>query len=1014
MTPLLEWLEDPEVFQVNREAAHSDHRFYETEEDRLRAQWPFKRQMLNGTWKFSYGENPSLRDKDFYRMDKDISKYSDIQVPDHIQLQGYDRCQYVNVNYPWDGREFMRPPMVSKEYNPVGSYVKVFRAEDFLKGRKVYLSFQGVETAFYVWLNGEFLGYSEDSFTPAEFQVTGLLKEGENRLAMEVYKRSSASWIEDQDFWRFSGIFRDVYLYALPEMHVQNLEVRAELKDNNKDGELQVRAQLTGSLEGGTVQIRLKNKNGEEVEISQDGGLEDRLPTRERLEFAFSVLQVEPWSAEDPCLYELEIILYDKDGNIVEIVPQKVGFRRFELKDGIMMLNGKRLLFRGINRHEFSADKGRAITKEDMLFDIRFMKQHNINAVRTCHYPNQSLWYELCDEYGIYLIDETNLESHGSWHKMDKIEPSWNVPGSLPQWKEAVMDRAVSMYERDKNHPSVLIWSLGNESYVGDNIQTMSEYFHKVDSTRLVHYEGVFQNRKYDSITDMESRMYAKTYEIEEYLNKNSGKPFISCEYMHAMGNSLGGLKAYLDLEERYPGYQGGFIWDYIDQALLKTEDGEEYLAYGGDFDDRPSDYCFCTNGVIYADRIVSPKAANVKALYSNVKISIKDKIVTINNQNLFISTENYDFVFTVEEEGRVISCEHRDLIVPPGHKLEIPFVLEIPDSEKEIVLNVSMRLKESCLWAEEGFELAFGQEVLPCAKKEKGRSGSVSVVYGDVSVGVKGKDFLCMFSLTEGGISSLVYDGTEYVTRTPKVSYWRALTDNDRGCQEAYNSIQWLAASLGQTYKREYHIEEKENSAVFSFLWEVPGEKKWKHGVSYEVFADGRIRMKVTYPGVEGLSSLPLFGIDFKLKKKFCHFRYYGYGPWENYCDRQEGSRLSVFGSDSERNMSAYLIPQECGNRTGIRWLEVYDRDGCGLRFEADGQPFETSVLPYSSYELENAMHREELPKSRYTWVRILQSQKGVGGDDSWGAPVHPEFRLPSESPRELSFTISRIEQQI
>lgn len=1020
MTSLLEWLENPEIFQVNREDAHSDHRFYETEEDRQKAQWPFKRQMLNGTWKFSYAEKPSLRDEDFYRMDKDISAYKDIQVPGHIQLQGYDRCQYANVNYPWDGREFLRPPMVSKEYNPVGSYVKIFTPEAFLEGRDTYLSFQGVETAFYVWLNGEFLGYSEDSFTPAEFKVTGLLREGENRLAVEVYKRSSASWLEDQDFWRFSGIFRDVYLYAVPEMHIRNLEVRAGLEDNYQDGTLHIKTELTGCLEGGTAAVRLKNRNGEIVQMLRlDGkvselccadGREWEAFAKEQLNFAFSVPTVKAWSAESPYLYELELILYDKNGKIAEIVPQKIGFRRFELKNGIMMLNGKRILFRGINRHEFNAEQGRAVTQEDMLFDIRFMKQHNINAVRTCHYPNQSLWYELCDQYGIYLIDETNLESHGSWKKLYEIDPSWNVPGSFPQWKAAVLDRAISMYERDKNHPCVLIWSLGNESYVGEGIQAMSQYFHEMDPTRLVHYEPVNLDRDYDFITDMESRMYALPEDVEEYLKEGSKKPYISCEYMHAMGNSLGGLKAYMDLEERYPAYQGGFIWDYIDQALIKTEDGETHLAYGGDFDDRPCDYGFCTNGVIYADRKISPKACNVKALYSNVKINIQNRMVTICNQNLFVTTEDYEFFFFVEEEGREISKVKRDIIVPAGEKVTVPFGLEVPRSSKELVLNVSMRLNKSTLWAEAGFELAFGQEVIAPSEKEKEISGTVSFICGSENVGVKGKDFLCMFSLTEGGISSLVYGGKEYITRTPRVSYWRALTDNDRGCQEEYNSVQWLAASLGQRYKNEYYIEQKEHSALITFFWEVPGEKKWKHGISYEVFQDGSIQIKVQYPGVEGLPDLPLFGIDFKLKNKYHHFRYYGYGPEENYCDRQEGSHLSVFKNEAAKNMSAYLMPQECGNRTGVRWLEVYDKDGSGLRFDAGDRPFETSVLPYSAYELDNAMHKEELPYSHYTWVRILHSQKGVGGDDSWGAPVHPQFRLPSEAERELVFTVRRL----
>lgn len=1006
MKPLLEWLENPEVFQVNRQDAHSDHKFYETAEERENAEYPFRRQMLNGTWKFSFAEAPSLRGKDFYHMDRNLEAMGEIQVPGHIQLQGYDRCKYVNTNYPWDGREFLRPPMVSEEYNPVGSYVKVFTPEAHLKGKRCFLSFQGVETAFYVWLNGEFLGYSEDSFTPAEFEVTGLLREEENRVAVEVYKRSSASWLEDQDFWRFSGIFRDVYLYGIPEMHVRDLKVLAGLRDNYMDGILAVQAFLTGDFDGGKVSAVLKDKDGQVVCTKEE-------EAREQTEFEFLVPGVEAWSAEAPCLYELELYLYDREGKLTELVPQKIGFRRFEMKDGIMILNGKRIIFRGINRHEFSAEHGRAVTREDMLFDIRFMKQHNINAVRTCHYPNQSLWYDLCDEYGIYLIDETNMESHGSWQKMGAVEPSWNIPGSLPQWKEAVLDRAASMYERDKNHPSILIWSLGNESYAGDDVQAMSEYFHEKDSSRLVHYEGVFHKREYDFISDMESRMYAKVEEIREYLKKHPEKPYISCEYMHAMGNSLGGLKAYLDLEEAYPGYQGGFIWDYIDQALYKTEDGKQVLRYGGDFDDRPTDYCFCTNGILYADRKISPKAANVKALYSNVKIQIKRGMVTIDNQNLFISTENYSFRFSVEEEGKEVLSMEKEFIIPAGEKVTVPFG-KIPKSDKELVLTVSVRLKKDTLWAEAGYEIAFGQEITEpetafLCSHDIGGDGKLELIRGDVNIGVKGRDFLCLFSLTEGGITSLVYDGKEYITRVPKISYWRALTDNDKGCQEGYNSAQWLTASLCQIYRGEYSVEEKENSVKLYFVWEVPGEKKWRQCISYEVFRDGSIKTAVRYPGVKGLPPMPLFGMDFKLKRELSCFRYYGFGPEENYCDRLEGARLSVFENKAEDNMADYLIPQECGNHMGIRWLEVFGGDGQGLRFSAENRPFEASVLPYSAYELDNAMHREELPNSLYTWVRILHSQKGVGGDDSWGAPIHPEFTLPAQEEKEFVFRISR-----
>lgn len=480
MNPKLEWLENPEVFKVNTEPAHSDHYVSEG---------TFK-QSLNGTWKFCYAVNADSRNVDFYKMGKPDDFYASIKVPGHIQMQGYDKCQYINTMYPWDGQENLRPPFISKEYNPVGSYIKYFDLEDDLIEKEIFLSFQGVETAFYVWLNGEFIGYSEDSFTPSEFCVTPYIKETGNKLAVEVYKRSSASWLEDQDFWRFSGIFREVFLYAVPKIHVRDLSVTADYDALTGKGVLNVALSLTGARAEDKASIKLILKNMDE-EIVWEEKIET-LNLSEQVSTKAELAKVSPWSAECPYLYTLYVEISGERGKIIELSMTKVGFRTFELKDGIMCLNGKRIIFNGVNRHEFSAKNGRAITKEDMLWDIRFMKQNNINAVRTSHYPNQTLWYELCDEYGIYVIDETNLETHGSWQKMGECEPSWNVPASLPEWKEAVLDRAKSMYERDKNHPCVLIWSCGNESYVGDDIAAMAKYFHEKDKRRLVHYEGVF------------------------------------------------------------------------------------------------------------------------------------------------------------------------------------------------------------------------------------------------------------------------------------------------------------------------------------------------------------------------------------------------------------------------------------------------------------------------------------------------------------------------------------------
>lgn len=994
----LSWLEDPEVFAVNRIPAHSDHTYFEkeTEERPLR-------QCLNGSWLFSYAKNPSMRVERFYEDSYDCSGFDTIQVPGHLETQGYGRNQYINTMYPWDGEEFLRPPMVSKRNNPVGSYVKYFTLEEQMKGKRTFISFQGVETAFYVWLNGTFIGYSEDSFTPAEFELTETLREGENKLAVEVYKRSSASWLEDQDFFRFSGIFRDVFLYSIPRVHVRDIFVKAGLTDSYQEGTLEIRAELIGDIDDVTIEASLRD--GDEKEI-WNGNAEGK----EEVFFKASGLAVLPWSAEEPRLYRLYLYVKNEEGQILEFIPQKVGFRRFEMKDRIMCLNGKRILFKGVNRHEFDPVRGRAITREDMLWDIRFMKQHNINAVRTSHYPNQTLWYELCDEYGIYLIDETNLESHGSWQKLGEVEPSWNVPGDRPEWKAAVLDRASSMFERDKNHPSVLIWSCGNESYAGTDIEAMSEYFHEKDDSRLVHYEGVFWNRKYDHISDMESRMYAKPAEIEEYLENDPKKPYISCEYMHSMGNSTGGMKLYTDLEKKYPLYQGGFIWDYIDQSLYRVNElGERVLTYGGDHDERATDYEFCGNGIVYADRKASPKAQEVKALYADIKLEPDEKGVKIINDSLFVSTGRYVLAYRLLKEDRCLYEAETETDVAPESEAYVNLTYPELPGTGEFIYEVSLRLKDDTLWAKAGHEISFGQYVKKTADKAEEKTCPLEIIRGDVNIGVRGRGFTAMFSKAEGGIASLCYDGVEYITRTPKLTFWRALTDNDRGAKTGFDAAQWMTAGL--FYKlTDVDVQEQKDQVCVTFEYLLPTVPQTKAYVSYRVTGDGKIHVHALYKGTDGLPEMPAFGMDMKLKARYDRVRYYGRGPEENYLDRREGARLGVYSYQAADNLSAYLFPQECGNRMDVRWVEVTDADGQGLRFETEGVPFEDSVLPCSAYELEAATHREELPKAHYSWVRILESQMGVGGDDSWGAPVHEEYRLSSDIDRNIKFTIQKV----
>ena len=607
--PELNWLEDPRVFAVNRLDAHSDHTWH-TPEGSLR-------QSLDGSWRFAYSPCPAARPADFWQADASLDGFGEIAVPGHIEMQGYGQIQYINTMYPWDGRHFLRPPQIPWDDTPVGSYVRTFTLDPALEGKRVCVSFQGVERAFYCWCNGHFVGYSEDSFTPADFDLTPFLQAGENRLCVEVYKNCSGSWLEDQDFFRFFGIFRPVYLYAKPALHIEDLWLRASLEPDNTTGVLAPRLRLSAadgaSLEGCTLRCTVAAPGGAvlwdaPMPLREDGsgyvyGQPVRLPG------------IRKWDHEDPALYTVTLTLRDAAGTLQETVPYQTGFRRFGLREGVMELNGERIVFNGVNRHEWNPASGRAIGPEDMHRAIETFRRNHINAVRTCHYPDQTLWYELCDRNGIYMIDEANLESHGSWQKMGAVEPSWNVPGSLPEWRDCVVDRARSMFERDKNHTAILIWSCGNESYAGEDILAMSEFFRQNDPGRLVHYEGVFHCRAFDRISDMESRMYAKPEEIRAYLESGPAKPFILCEYMHDMGNSLGGMESYIRLLDD-PRYQGGFVWDYMDQALWQQGPRGRRLGYGGDFGERPTDYAFSANGIVFADGTEKPAMQDLRYWY--------------------------------------------------------------------------------------------------------------------------------------------------------------------------------------------------------------------------------------------------------------------------------------------------------------------------------------------------------------------------------------------------------------
>ncbi len=1008
---------DPRIYQENRMPAHSDHIAYKSMEE-LCFQKSSYRLSLDGVWHFHYAKNISDAPVDFYKRDFDTFSWDKIHVPAHIQMEGYDRPQYVNVQYPWDGREMLTPPEIPAVFNPVADYVKIFTLPADFNGEKICISFQGVESGFALWLNGEYVGYSENTFDPAEFDLTDKIKEGENKLAVRVFKWTAGSWCEDQDFFRFSGIFRSVYLYAVPKTHLYDLSIMPVVSENLESAQLIIDAKTEGE---GTIDILFCHRNEKVLEdsisISVSGNNEK----------SFDIEKPALWSAEDPNLYEMYLTVKSAEGEALEVIRQYVGFRRFEMKDGLMLLNGKRIVFKGVNRHEFSNKRGRVPDRDELVTDIITMKRNNINAIRTSHYPDDSPLYELCDIYGLYLIAENNLETHGTWEPYERKFKGvdYVVPRDNLVWEGMLLDRVNSCYQRDKNHPSILIWSCGNEAYGGVVISRMSELFKKLDPHRLVHYQGICHDRRYPDTSDMESQMYPSVESIKAFLEKNKEKPYLCCEYSHAMGNSCGGMHLYTDLTDTEPRYQGGFIWDYIDQSITKKDRyGKEYEAYGGDFYDRPTDYNFSGNGITYGDRTPSPKMQEVKFNYQNISVEFdKDKKkFKVINKNLFVNVDIYDIYIRLYADGVEVDRERMVLSVKPlsSEIFDIPASLldkmgacdstdSLKNSNTEFSVTVSFVLKEDMLWADKGYEVAFGQTVLNSVSYEFKNSRPVKVVMGNNNLGVYGDDFSALFTYPGLALASYVYCGREMIERSPSPNFWRAPTDNDNGYMMTNSYAQWKIASMYASLRDKDQpmvipeVTQGENSISIKYTYYLPTSPKAKCFVTYEVFGDGTIRCELMMDANKDLGDMPEFGMLFKLNADFDQLTWYGLGPEETYADRRMGGKLGIYHNEVKDNFARYLVPQECGNKCDVRYAKVTDKRGRGMIFF--GRPFYFSALPYSPHEIENAMHPFELPQVHYTYVKVSMQQMGIAGDDSWGARPHPQFLLPTEGTLKFDF---------
>lgn len=1017
------WLTDPTVFEVNRTPAHSSHKWYAR--DPQSGQWSDLKQSLDGEWRVEVVQaaDINLEEEPATAESFDDSSFERIQVPGHLQTAGLMNHKYVNVQYPWDGHENPLEPNIP-ENNHVALYRRKFTvsapvANAKQAGGSVSIMFHGMATAIYVWVNGAFVGYGEDGFTPNEFDITGLLHDGENVVAVACYEYSSASWLEDQDFWRLHGLFRSVELAARPHVHIENTQIEADWDPEAGTASLDAALTVLNAADAATVRATLKDADGNTVwQTTGDAEAQTAISS--------GPLQgIAPWSAESPTLYELDVDVIDQAGDVIECTSQKVGFRRFRIEDGILTINGKRIVFKGADRHEFDAERGRAITEQDMIDDVVFCKRHNINSIRTSHYPNQERWYELCDEYGIYLIDETNLETHGSWNSPGDIPVGTSVPGDDEAWLGACIDRLDSMIMRDRNHPSVLIWSLGNESYAGEVLKAMSAHAHRLDPGRPVHYEGVNWNHAYDEISDFESRMYAKPAEIRDWLEHGdergeASKPFVSCEYMHAMGNSCGGLSEFIDLE-RYERYSGGFIWDYIDQGLVqRLPDGCERLSVGGDWGDRPTDYEFVGNGIVFADRTPSPKAQEVKQLYSPIKLTPDGHGVTIENRNLFASTDGYVFAARLLEDGREIWHADYRFDVAAGdtqhHDIAFPDI-DSDEGTREVTYEVDLLLAEATAWAPAGYELAFGQltDTLNLAGDITGNDqddGRATVTLSRWNAGIRRDDEEILMSRTQGGIVSWKRNGREMVIRRPEIVTFRPLTDNDRGNRSGYDRAAWFAAGRYAVVTDTSITQSDDGGLTAAYRYELADPDHTPVSVTYRVTPGMRMQLTVEYPGnATGAASLPAFGIEWELPGEYQHLRYYGTGPEETYRDRKQGGKLGIWDTTSEASTAPYLMVQETGSHEDVRWLEATDIQGHGLRIIQRGdRHFTASLLPWNTYTIEAARRHEDLPAPRHNYLRLLAAQMGVGGDDSWGAPVHTAYQLPADRPLTLDVNLELI----
>jgi beta-galactosidase len=962
--------------------------------------------LLNGRWKFHWVSKPDDRPRDFFKPEYDVSEWKEIAVPGNWQLQGYDMPIYVNSDYPFPPD----PPRIPHDHNPVGSYRTEFIVPEGWGDREVFLHFDGVDSAFYVWVNGVPAGYSQGSRTPAEFRITRQLRPGRNVLAAEVYRYSDGSYLECQDFWRLSGIFRNVYLYSTPPVHIRDFELKGDLDGECRDAFLRVKAWVRNygdrAARDHSLEVGLYDPSGRRVggEVLAKGVSPYIASTAESL-FLLKAGLANPdkWSAEQPLLYTVILTLRNEKGEIVETESARFGFRKVEIRDGQLLLNGRPILIKGVNRHEHDPVTGHFVSRESMIEDILLMKRHNINAVRTCHYPDDPQWYELCDLYGLYLIDEANIESHGMGYKPEV------TLANRPEWKKAHLDRIIRMVERDKNHPSVIIWSLGNEAGDGTNFEAASEWIHRRDPSRPVHYERA-ELRPH---TDIYCPMYPSVDQIVAYAEKKPDRPLIMCEYEHAMGNSCGNFQDYWEAIERYAQLQGGFVWDWVDQGFwMKAADGRKYFGYGGDFGDSPTDGNFCCNGLVLPDRSITPKTIETKKIYQDIgfkPIDLETGKVEIANKFFFTDLSGFEMFWSMAQEGTEIASGNLGrLDVEPGQSraVTVPFHRPKPVPGAEYWLRFSVRLGEDLPWAEKGYEVAAEQFRLPFSQSAvpEGTEGmpSLRLSEGAAAAVIAGRDFEVRFNRASGLLTSYKHRGEELLAKGPEPNFWRAPTDNDFGNGMPERCAVWQRASTVRTVDH-FSAETAGSAAVrVNVEYGLPDVQS-KYRTTFTVFGSGDIivenRIQV---GKMDLPELPRFGMRLRLPAGFDRVEWYGRGPHENYWDRRASAFVGLYRSTAREMFVPYVSPQENGYRTDVRWVAARNEEGRGLAF------FGMDLISFSAlrYAIEDltqkrrgSMHPTDLVERDFVELNIDDRQTGVGGEDSWGARPYPQYTLYPDS---------------